>query len=403
MLRARSLSGAPGERQMAKEVRIGLVGYRFMGRAHSNAYISAPKFFDLDCRPVMQAVCGRNEPAVREFAGRWGWKSWETSYKKLIERDDIDIIDIATPNSSHYEIAIGALRAGKAVICEKPLALDAPQAYKMAAEAKKRGLPNMVWFNYRRCPAVALARKMIDEGALGRIYHFRAVYLQDWLSDPDRAFSWRLDKNEAGSGAHGDLNAHLIDLARYLVGEFKEVAGHSHTFVTERTLPGGELEATGKVTVDDCAMFLAALDNGAVATFEATRYATGRKNYNRIEINGSKGSLVWQFERMNELEYYDATLPEESRGFRTILATDRSHPYMKGYWPPGHIIGYEHGFVNQVADMMQALARGEALKPDFEDGLRCQETLDAVMLSARERCWYPVRRKKIRILDRDFM
>lgn len=386
---------------MAKEVRVGLVGYRFMGKAHSNAYLTAPKFFSLDSEPVMQAVCGRNETGVKEFAKRWGWKSWETSYEKLVERDDIDIIDIATPNSNHFDVAIAALKAGKAVICEKPLALDVHQAYRMAAEAKKRGQPTMVWFNYRRCPVISLARKMINEGALGKIYHVRAVYLQDWLSDPERPFSWRLDKKDAGSGAHGDLNAHLIDLTRYLVGEFKEVAGHSYTFVTERPLIGHETADTAKVSVDDATTFLAVLDGGIIATFEATRVATGRKNYNRIEINGSRGSLVWCFERMNELEYYDSTGSASSKGFRTILATEPEHPYMKGYWPPGHVIGYEHGFVNQVADLMQGLANGEDLRPNFEDGLRCQEVLEAVINSSKERCWYAVRRKRVRILDRD--
>jgi len=385
-----------------REVRVGLIGYKFMGKAHSNAYLSAPRFFDLDAVPVMKAICGRDEKGVRAMQQKWGWESYETSYEALIARKDIDLVDVSTPNVSHYEIVMAALAAGKMVACEKPLAMNVEQAKKMAAEAKRRGLLNTVWFNYRRCPAIGLAKQLIEEGRLGQIYHVRAVYLQDWIIDPEFPLVWRLQKEIAGSGAHGDLNAHIIDLARYLVGEIVEVVGHAQTFIKERPLlaeTAGGLGAKakggrGKVTVDDACIFLAEFSNGAIGTFEATRFAAGRKNYNRIEINGSKGSLAFCFERMNELEFFSREDPAHIQGFKTILATESVHPYMKAYWPPGHIIGYEHGFISQVADMMQAIAHGTAIKPDFEDGLRCQEVLEAVMKSAADRCWVPVGSKR---------
>ena len=387
---------------MAKEIRVGLVGYKFMGKAHSNAYNAAPRFFDLDAVPVMKAICGRDEDAVRAAAKKWGWEGYETSYKKLVKRSDIDLVDVSTPNSSHYEITMAALRAGKAVACDKPLAMNSEQAYEMAVEARKRRLPNMVWFNYRRCPAVSLARQIIREGRLGRIFHVRAAYLQDWIIAPQFPLAWRLQKSVAGSGAHGDLNAHLIDLARFLVGEFEEVVGRAHTFIEKRPLEasGGGLSGKasakkGKVTVDDTVVFLAMLERGVVATFEATRFAQGRKNYNRIEINGSDGSVAWCLERMNELEYFNAKDAKPVQGWRTIMVTESVHPYVKAYWPPGHIIGYEHGFVNQAADLMQGLAHRTALKPDFVDGLRCQEVLDAVMESSKSKRWVKVAHRKV--------
>ena len=389
---------------MAKEVRVGLVGYNFMGKAHSNAYLNVAKFFDLDAVPVMRAVCGRTEDALKAFAARWGWESVETSYQKLVRRDDIDLIDVATPNNSHYPIAMAAIRAGKDVVCEKPLAMNADEAAEMTAAARKAGVRTMVWFNYRRCPAIGLARRMIEEGRIGKIYHVRATYLQDWIIDPQFPMVWRFDKKVAGSGAHGDLNAHIIDLARYLVGEFIEVVGHAQTFIKERPklaefgegLTAKRGKGMGRVTVDDTVVFLASLEGGVVGTFEATRFAAGRKNFNRIEINGSKGTLVFNFERMNELEFFSRESPSHLQGFRTIMATEGEHPYMAAWWPPGHIIGYEHGFVNQVADLMQGLAHGTELRPNFEDGLRCQEVLDAVSRSAKERCWVPVAQKKLR-------
>ena len=387
---------------MAREIRVGLVGYEFMGRAHSAAYAAAPRLFDLDAVPVLAAICGRNQDAVRAAATRWGWQSTETSWEKLVARDDIDLVDIATPNDLHYDVAMAALKAGKAVVCEKPLALDAAQAYRMANEAYKRGLPNMVWFHVRRCPAVGLARRLIDEGRLGRLRHVRATYLQDWLVDPAFPLAWRLRKEAAGSGAHGDLNAHLIDLVRFLVGEFIEVVGHAQTFVAKRPMPSREGKPTrkggrtGKVTVDDATLFLANIEGGVVGSFEATRFAAGRRNHSRIEINGSEGSLVWSLERMDELEFYGGLEPEHARGFRTIRAAGSSHPHAEGEISPGSATGYGESFVSQVADLMHGLAHGTTLIPSFEDGLRCQETLDAVMTSAAERCWVRVPRKRLR-------
>jgi predicted dehydrogenase len=395
---------------MAREIRVGLIGYKFMGKAHSNAYNAAPRFFELDAVPVMKAICGRDEAGVKAAAKKWGWESYETSYRKLVKRNDIDLVDVSTPNNSHYEITLAALRAGKAVACEKPLAMNSEQAHEMAVEARRRRLPNMVWFNYRRCPAVSLARQIIEEGRLGRIFHVRATYLQDWIIDPQFPLAWRLQKGVAGSGAHGDLNAHLIDLARFLVGEFQEVAGRAHTFIEKRPIEaaarhteggqGGGLSGKGsskkgKVTVDDTVVFLAMLERGVVGTFEATRFAQGRKNYNRIEINGSDGSLAWSFERMNELEYFNAKDPKYVQGWRTIMATESIHPYVKAYWPPGHVLGYEHACVNQAADLMQGIAHRTALKPDFVDGLRCQEVLDAVMESSKSRRWVKVAHRKV--------
>jgi len=379
---------------MAEGIRIGLVGYKFMGKAHSNAYLNVARFFNLPQPPVMKAICGRSEAAVRAVAEQWGWESVETDYHKLVARDDIDLIDIATPNNTHAEIAIAAAKAGKHVVSEKPLAMNVAEARKMLQAVRRAGVKHMVWFNYRRVPAIALAKKLIEEGRLGRIFHIRAVYLQDWIVDPEFPLVWRLRREVAGSGAHGDLNAHIIDLARYLVGEFASVVGMSETFIKERPL---EVEAgglsgrggrkRGKVTVDDAVLFLARFRNGAIGSFEATRFATGRKNGERIEINGEKGSLVFNFERMNELEFYSAEDAPGEQGFKTILVTEPVHPYMSAWWPPGHIIGYEHTFVNQAADLLTGIAEDKPLSPDFEDGLRCQQVLDAVLESCKTGRW----------------
>ncbi len=382
---------------MVQGIGIGLVGYKFMGKAHSNAYLNVARFFDLPRPPVMKAICGRSEAAVREVAERWGWESVETDYRKLVQRDDIDLVDVATPNNTHADIAIAAAKAGKHVVCEKPLAMNADQARKMLQAVRKAGVKHMVSFNYRRIPAIALAKKLIEEGELGRIFHVRAVYLQDWIVSPEFPLVWRLRRELAGSGAHGDLNAHIVDLARYLVGEFSAVVGMSETFVKERPL---EAEASGlsargrkkkgKVTVDDTVLFLARFRSGAVGSFEATRFAIGRKNAERIEINGEKGSLSFNFERMNELEFFSAKDPGDRQGFKTILATEPVHPYVSAYWPPGHVIGYEHTFVNQAADLLTGIARNRKLSPDFEDGLRCQQVLDAVVESAKTKRWVKI-------------
>lgn len=381
---------------MAKKVNVGLVGYKFMGKAHSNAYSDLTMFFDVDAEPVMKAICGRNEEGVKAAAEKFGWESYETSWETLAKRDDIDLIDITAPSNAHKEIAIGAAEAGKHIFCEKPLALNLADAREMLQAVKEAGVKHMINFNYRTVPAIALAKKMIDDGLLGEIYHFRGTYLQDWIIDPNFPIVWRLDKSVAGSGSHGDLNAHIIDVARYLVGEFDSVIGMQETFIKERPLTeigttgGLAAKATGgkgEVTVDDATLFLARFANGAVATFEATRFAAGRKNYNRFEINGSKGSIVYNQERMNELEYYNADDPEGLQGFRLIQTTDPSHPYMHAWWPPAHIIGYEHTFIHQVYNFMQAIAHDTMPSPSFYDGVKCQEVLDAVEKSVKERAW----------------
>lgn len=384
---------------MAKRVNVGLVGYKFMGKAHSHAYHDVAMFFDLDAVPVMKAICGRDEKGVKAAAERFGWETYETSWEKLVKRDDIDLIDITAPSNAHKEIGIAAAEAGKHVFCEKPLALNLADAREMLKAVEKAGVKHMINFNYRTAPAVALAKKMIDDGLIGKIYHFRGVYLQDWIISPDFPIVWRLDKSVAGSGSHGDLNAHIIDIARFLVGEFDCVVGMEETFIKERPLTeigttgGLHAKATGgkgEVTVDDATLFLARFTNGAVATFEATRFAAGRKNHNRFEINGSKGSIVFNLERMNELEYYNVDDPEGLQGFRVIQATDPSHPYLHAWWPPAHIIGYEHTFIHQVYNLMQAIANDKMPSPSFVDGVKCQEVLDAVVKSIQEKRWVKI-------------
>jgi predicted dehydrogenase len=385
---------------MAKQIRVGLVGYKFMGKAHSNAYMKAAKFFDLPAVPVMAAVCGRTADAVRAFARHWGWQSVETDYRRLVRRDDIDLIDVATPNDAHPKIVLAAAKAGKAITCEKPLARTLGEATRMAQAVRDAGVPNFVWFNYRRCPALSLARQMIREGRLGRVFHVRAVYLQDWIVDPDFPLAWRLQGKVAGSGSLGDIGAHLIDTARFLGLQFEAVQGMMTTFIKQRPLEigGGSLFAgrksarKGKVTVDDAALFLARFKGGAVGTFEATRFAPGRKNHNAIEINGSKGTIRWCFEQMNQLEYFNREDPAHCQGFRTILATEPIHPYCQAWWPPGHIIGYEHTFIHHVADMMTALARRRRrFSPDFAEALAVQRVLEAVTVSAKRGTWVKLR------------
>jgi predicted dehydrogenase len=320
-----------------------------------------------------------------------------TDWREVVNDPSIDIIDIVTPNDTHAEIAIAAAKAGKAILCEKPLALDVKQARTMVDAVKKAGVSNMVCHNYRRIPAIALAKKMIDAGDLGRIFHYRARYAQDWIVDPNFPLVWRLQSKVAGSGTHGDINAHIIDLGRYLVGEFTEVCGQMETFIKERPLPSqqGGLTAKGsqkmgKVTVDDTAMFIGRFQNGALANLEATRFAQGRKNGIQVEINGSKGSLFFDFEDMNRLQYYNAADPADRRGFRSILVTEGVHPYAGAWWPPGHIIGYEHTFVHTIADFVNAVADGKSVQPTFEDGLANQRVLEAVEQSARARRWVKV-------------
>lgn len=382
-----------------KKINVGLVGYQFMGKAHSNAYRQVNKFFpELEVEPVLKALCGRDEAKVKAAAEKFGFEGYETDYRKLCARPDIDLIDISTPGNTHVEIALEAARNGKMVICEKPLANTLAEAEQMTRAIKENNCPNAVCFNYRRIPAIAQAKKMIEDGRIGKVYHFRGVYLQDWIVDPNMPLVWRLVGDVAGSGSHGDLNAHLIDDALYLLGPITEVCGMLDTFIKQRPLlaesddrlGGKASEQMGDVTVDDSSIFLARFANGAVGTFEATRMAAGRKNHSRFEINGAKGSLSFNMERMNELEYYNADDAEDVRGFRTVQTTDGVHPYTGNYWPVGHIIGYEHTFINFMRDVLSDFAAGRPTHPSFEEGLMVQRVLDAVDKSSKTRSWVTV-------------
>jgi predicted dehydrogenase len=370
----------------SSEIGVGLVGYKFMGRAHSNAYRQVGRFFDLELSPRMRAICGRDEAGVKDAAATLGWGGYETDYRRLLERDDIDLVDVVTPGNTHHEIAVAALEAGKHVLCEKPLANTLEEAREMLDAARTAGTTNMVCFNYRRAPAVQLAKKLIDEGRIGEIRHWRAVYLQDFILDPEFPLIWRLRKEVAGSGALGDLGAHLVDLAHFLVGSITGVVGTAETFIRERSLEEASGE-TGEVTVDDAAAFLARFENGAMGTFEVTRLAPGRKNHNSFEINGSNGSLVFDLERMNELLVYFEDDTPEVRGFRTVMVTEPDHPYVGSWWPPGHILGYEHTFVHTIKALLDGIAAGEDPPPTFEDGYRCQAVLDAVERSLESGSW----------------
>ena len=371
------------------EANVALIGYAFMGKAHSNAYRQVNPFFAPTLRPRMKVICGRTPSAVRAAAREYGWDEAATDWQEVVARKDIDIVDVSTPGDSHMEIAIAAARAGKAVFCEKPLANTVRDAERMLAAVEKAGVVHMICHNYRRAPAVMLAKQLIAEGQLGEIRHYRGTYLQDWITDPNFPLVWRLDKKKAGSGALGDIAAHSIDLARFLVGEISEVAADLATFVKMRPLPDNP-KKRGRVTVDDASVSLVRFTNGAIGTIEATRMAPGRKNYNRFEINGSRGSLAFDLERMNELELYLEADQQRVRGFRRILVTESTHPYVKAWWPPGHIIGYEHTFVHTIADFVNACVDGKPVQPTFEDGLRNEQVLAAVEESARNRQWVKV-------------
>jgi predicted dehydrogenase len=371
-----------------KEIRVGIVGTKFMGRAHSNAYLDVGHFFDLPAVPIRQVACGRNIPDLKAFAERFGWHDTETSWERMVRRDDVDLVDICTSNVTHMPIAVAAAKAGKHVFCEKPIAMNADEARRMLDAAREAGVRHMVAFNYRRVPAIVLAKQLIDEGKIGEIRHFNAVYYQDWLVDPGSQFVWRHDVGEGGSGAHGDMNAHTVDLARFLVGEIEAVSGAKEIFVKERPLSDGA--GTGIVTADDALYFLARFRDGALGTFMATRFATGRKNYLRLEIFGSEGALVFNLERLNELEFYSRADPELEQGFRTIIVTESGHSYVSAWWPAGHIIGWEHTFIHEVKDLIEGIDRGESVYPDFYDGLRCQQVLDAALESADQGRWIEV-------------
>ena len=371
------------------EANVALIGYAFMGKAHSNAYRQVNPFFAPTLRPRMKVICGRTPSAVRAAAREYGWDEAATDWQEVVARKDIDIVDVSTPGDSHMEIAIAAARAGKAVFCEKPLANTVRDAERMLAAVEKAGVVHMICHNYRRAPAVMLARQLIAEGQLGTIRHYRGTYLQDWITDPNFPLVWRLDKKKAGSGALGDIAAHSIDLARFLVGEISEVAADLATFVKMRPLPDNP-KKRGRVTVDDASVSLVRFANGAIGTIEATRMAPGRKNYNRFEINGSRGSLAFDLERMNELELYLEADQPRVRGFRRILVTESTHPYVKAWWPPGHIIGYEHTFTHTVYDLLEAMARDKVPQPNFVDGVRNQRVLGAIEKAAATRRWISV-------------
>ncbi|MFG7944686.1 Gfo/Idh/MocA family protein [Streptomyces cacaoi] len=371
----------------ATRLGVGMVGYAFMGKAHSQGWRTVGRVFDLPVRPVMSAVCGRDPGAVRAAAGRLGWAAAETDWRALLARDDVHLVDVCTPGDSHAEIAVAALEAGKHVLCEKPLANTVAEAEAMAAAAhaaRARGQVAMVGFNYRRTPALALARAMIAAGRAGTVRHVRVQYLQDWLVDPEHPLEWRLRRELAGSGALGDLGAHAVDLAQHLTGSLlTAVSAQTETFVRERPLSGG---GTGPVTVDDAAVFTGRLDSGALASFEVTRVAAGRKNALRIEVNGTLGTLAFDLERLNELEFHDHAQPGSEAGFRRILATEHDHPYLEGWWPPGHGLGYEHTFTHQARDLLHAVADGTQPLPSFDDGLQVQRVLAAVEESAAGNC-----------------
>src|SRR5579864_2989813 len=379
---------------MKKPLNIGLVGYGFMGRTHANAFLQAGRFFDLAYQPVLKCVCARNPDRVKAFAGNWGFDSIETDWRKLVERRDIDLIDIASPNDTHAEIAIAAARAGKMVMCEKPLARNAQEGAAMVEAAEAAAVPNMVWYNYRRVPAVMLLKHLIDEGRLGRIFHYRAKFLQDWTISKDLPQGgeglWRLDVAVAGSGVTGDLLAHNIDTALWLNGPIAEVTAMTETFIKER-----QHNLTGQVQpvgIDDASAFLARFANGSLATFEATRYARGHKALYTLEINGEHASAAWDLHDLHRLQFFDHRDQADLRGWRSIHVTDGDHPYMKHWWVPGLQIGYEHTFVHQFADFLQALGEGKQAAPSFREALATDVVTDAVLESARSRRWQQVSR-----------
>jgi predicted dehydrogenase len=376
-----------------KKLNIGIIGYKFMGRAHSNAWKKAPLFFDLPVQLVLKVACGRQETSLKEFATKWGWEETETDWKKLITRSDIDIIDISLPQHLHYEIAIAAAKEGKHIFCEKPMAMNNRQAEEMLKVCEDNKVTHYLNHNYRRTPAISLAKKMIEEGFVGRIFHWRCAYQQDWIVDPAFPLTWQLRAETAQAGPQWDLNSHCVDLAHYLVGPIKTVSALTTNFIKERPLAdestSGNLSAaaienkTGPVTVEDAALMMVEFENGAIGSFEASRFSTGRKNRMSFEIYGSKGSISFDLERMNELQVYSSDDQEGRQGFKTILATDPTHPYMTGWWPPGHIIGYEHSFVHAVVDFVKAVSEHAIIEPNFKDGLAIIKVLEAGILAAQ--------------------
>ena len=380
-----------------KKINVGMIGHKFMGRLHNHAYTNVEAAFDIQSRPVKKVLCGIGDD-VPETAKRWGWEEWSNDWEAVVARDDIDLIDIVAPSKLHKEIAIAAAEAGKHVFCEKPLAMNLQDAKEMVHAVQKASVVNTIGFNYRKTPAISLAKKLIDDGRLGRIFHFRGLYSQDWLVDPEFPLAWRLRESEAGAGSSWDLGAHVVDLARFLVGEIDEVIGSQMTFIKERpvakiedgltAIAGDEM---GIVDVDDATSFLAKFEAGAMGLFEMTRYGTGHKNENRIEIYGSKGGIIWPgFENQNQLYFYDAEDPDGERGFRRIQIGEGSHPYSSGWWPVGHNIGFGETFVHEVYDLLTAIDHKAEVSPSFVDGYKCQEILAAVDQSIAARSWVKV-------------
>ncbi len=377
---------------MKKTINVGMIGYGFMGKAHSNAYATVNHFFDLAYRPVLKAICGRNAESTAAFQENWGYESTESDWRELLKRDDIDVIDICVPNNLHKEIAIAAAEAGKMILCEKPIAIDAEEGEEMCQAVEKAGVANMVWYNYRRVPAVTLAKNIIDSGNLGRIYHYRANFLQDWTIAEDipqgGAGLWRLDVNAAGSGVTGDLLAHCIDTAIWLNGGVDSVTAMTETFVKERVhSETGQVEPVG---IDDACAFLCRFDNGSLGLFESTRYARGHKALYTFEINGEHASIKWDLHDLHRLEYFDHRLDGPMRGWRSIHVSDGDHPYMGNWWVPGLNIGYEHSFVHHVADFLKGLETGTPARPTFRDALETQKICDSVIESGRTRQWVQV-------------
>jgi predicted dehydrogenase len=384
---------------MPKALNVGMIGYGFMGRAHSNAYRKVNQFFKLEYQPVLKACAARKEDKIKAFAENWGYESYETDWRRLIERDDIDVIDIGSPNNTHKEIVLAAAEAGKMILCEKPLAMDVAEAEEMVAAVERAGVPNMVWFNYRRVPAITLAKQLVDEGRIGKPFHYRALYLQDWTIAADvpqgGAALWRLDASVAGSGVTGDLLAHSIDTAEWLNGPIRRVCARTETFVKERV--HAETGQVQPVSIDDACMFLAEFANGSLGTFESTRYARGRKNFNTFELNGERGSVYFDLEDPQYLQYFKYSDPKTGQkteahltGWQKIHVTNFEHPYMDHWWVPGCTIGYEHTFINALADFLKGLETGTPAQPDFRSGLQTQKVCDAVLQSAREGRWVEI-------------
>lgn len=377
-----------------KTLNVAIIGTKFMGKAHSNAWANAPRFFDMGIQPVLKVAVGTDRDGTQALADTWGWEEASTNWREVVARPDIDIVDISTPTYLHCDMAVAAAEAGKHVFLEKPFSLTVAEARRMVDAVEKAGVVHYVNHNYRRAPAVRLAKRLIDDGFIGRLFHWRSAYLQDWIVDPNFPLTWHLRSETAGYGAHGDLGSHSVDLARYLMGDIKAVTGLMANFITERPLPGkgaatftagsGESSEMGRVGVDDASFFVVEFANGALGSFEVSRFAPGRKNFNTFEVYGSEGSLVFNLERMNELQVFSRNDPAYAQGFRTILVTEAGqHDYIANWWPPGHMIGYEHEFHHAVVDFMKAIETGGEIRPNFHDGLAEMQVLHAAAESAR--------------------